>query len=157
MEHASPFQRSVRELNPVFVSTTDACCRSTYRPCFSDHGWNRTIGLLFVTQASSPLDHGTVSSHHTRRAMARLVVEVGVEPTKSPDSRSGRFACLRTRPWLLNRSGIGGGSGSCTRATRLMRPRGAAGSTRKLQAPESNRVTDLMKVSSVPTGLQERG
>ena len=28
-----------------------------------------------------------------------LVVEVGVEPTKSPDSRSGRFACLRTRPF----------------------------------------------------------
>ena len=25
---------------------------------------------------------------------------------------------------------------------------------RKLQAPESNRVTDLMKVSSVPTSLQ---
>ena len=27
-------------------------------------------------------------------------------------------------------------------------------STRKLQAPESNRATDRMKVSSVPTGLQ---
>lgn len=25
-------QRSVRELNPVFVHTTDACCRNTYRP-----------------------------------------------------------------------------------------------------------------------------
>jgi hypothetical protein len=25
-------QRSVRELNPVFVLTTDACCRNTYRP-----------------------------------------------------------------------------------------------------------------------------
>jgi hypothetical protein len=29
-----------------------------------------------------------------------------------------------------------------------------AGSPAMLQAPESNRVTDLMKVSSVPTGLQ---
>ena len=28
-------QRSVRELNPVFVHTTDACCRNTYRPCQS--------------------------------------------------------------------------------------------------------------------------
>ena len=27
----------------------------------------------------------------------------------------------------------------------------------KLQAPESNRVTDRMKVSSVPTGLQSGG
>ena len=58
LEHASPFvsnvtQRSARELNPVFVHTTDACCRNTYRPWrFSDHGWNRTIGLLLVTQAS---------------------------------------------------------------------------------------------------------
>src|SRR6056297_1029080 len=56
LEHASPFvdtQRSVRELNPVFVHATDACRRNTYRPCrFSDHGWNRTIGLLLVTQAS---------------------------------------------------------------------------------------------------------
>ena len=34
-EHASPYQRSVRELNPVFVHTTDACCRNTYRPCES--------------------------------------------------------------------------------------------------------------------------
>ena len=56
------------------------------------------------------------------------VIEVGVEPTKSPGSRPDRFASLRTRPSCWWR-------------------------VRELQAPESNRVTDLMKVSSVPTGL----
>ena len=34
-----------------------------------------------------PFDDGIVS-----------VAEVGVEPTKSPASRAGRFSCLRTRP-----------------------------------------------------------
>jgi hypothetical protein len=28
----------------------------------SDPGWSRTIGLLVVTQAPSPLDHGIVFS-----------------------------------------------------------------------------------------------
>lgn len=45
------FKRSVRELNPVLVLTTDACGRNTYRPS-SDPGWNRTIYLLGVIQAS---------------------------------------------------------------------------------------------------------
>ena len=54
-------KRSVRESNPVSVLTTDVCCRNTYRPLRnSDPGWNRTITLLHVTQASSPLDHGIV-------------------------------------------------------------------------------------------------
>ena len=61
--HRRVSKRSVRELNPVFVHTTDACCRNTYRPCcFSDRGWNRTIDLLVVTQTSSPLDHAIVFS-----------------------------------------------------------------------------------------------
>ena len=62
-------QRSVRDLNPVFVLTTDACRRNTYRPLLSDRGWNRTIVLLHVTQASSPLDHAIafVSSRERRR------------------------------------------------------------------------------------------
>ena len=59
-------QRSVRELNPVFLLTEEACCRNTYRPVvivIPDRGYsprcpNRTIVLLVVTQASSPLDHG---------------------------------------------------------------------------------------------------
>ena len=89
-------KRSVRESNPVSVLTMDVCYRNTYRPFRkSDPRWNRTITLLHVTQASSPLDHGITLS----------VTRVGVEPTKSP--RSGhrraalvgdRFACLRTRP-----------------------------------------------------------
>jgi hypothetical protein len=87
-------KRSVRELNPVFRLTTAACGRNTYRPFrVSDPGWNRTSTLLHVTQASSPLDHGTV--------VFLLVTEVGVEPTKSPRSQRDRFASLRTRSWRV--------------------------------------------------------
>ncbi len=53
------FERSVRDLNPIFILTKDVCYRNTYRPFRkSDPGWNRTITLLHVTQAYSPLDHG---------------------------------------------------------------------------------------------------
>ena len=83
------FERSVRESNPVPLLTTEVCCRNTYRPS-SDPGWNRTITLLGVIQASSPLDHGIMS-----------VTEAGVEPAKSRGSRPRRFACLRTRPWRV--------------------------------------------------------
>ena len=82
------------------------------------------------------------------------MIEVGVEPTKSPGSGhrtarvADRFASLRTRPCCLLVAG------------RELHPTSEAheasrssGSTRELQAPESNRVTDRMKVSSVPTGL----
>ena len=70
---ARSFQRSVRELNPVFRLTMAACGRNTYRPVFvSDPGWNRTSSFLHVTQASSPLDHGIMS-----------VIRVGIEPTES--------------------------------------------------------------------------
>ena len=58
-------ERSVRELNPVFLLTEEACRRNTYRPSqvIPDHGYsprcpNRTFSFLVVTQASSPLDHG---------------------------------------------------------------------------------------------------
>jgi hypothetical protein len=51
------YERSVRESNPVPLLTTEVCCRNTYRPP-SDPGWSRTITLLGVIQASSPLDHG---------------------------------------------------------------------------------------------------
>jgi hypothetical protein len=47
--------------------------------------------LLGVIQASLPLDHGIILS----------VTEAGVEPAKSPGSRPGRSACLRTRPWRV--------------------------------------------------------
>ncbi len=58
---AHRLQRSTRELNPVFRRTKAACHRNTCRPSVlsnNDPGWNRTIGLLDVGQASSPLDHG---------------------------------------------------------------------------------------------------
>jgi hypothetical protein len=69
-EHASPrIERSVRELNPVFLLTEEVCCRNTYRPS-SDPRWNRTSTFLVVTQASLPLDQGIIP-----------VTGVGVEPT----------------------------------------------------------------------------
>src|SRR5438034_38823 len=71
-EHASPSsQRSVPELNRIFLLTTEVCRQNTYRPC-SDPGWNRTSTFLVVTQASLPLDHGIVFLR---------VTEVGLEPT----------------------------------------------------------------------------
>ena len=80
LDHEPPTsQRSVRESNPTFVLTKDACCHSTYRPLrFSDPGWNRTITFLHVAQVSSPLDHGIKLS----------VTEVGVEPTGTRFSTS---------------------------------------------------------------------
>ena len=75
------------------------------------------------------------------------VIEVGVEPTNSSGSRPDRFASLRTRPCCWWRVRELHPTSEAHEAPR------SAGSTRKLQAPESNRVTDLMKVSSVPTGL----
>lgn len=35
--------------------------------CYSDPGWNRTITLLVVTQASSPLGYGIISDRGGRR------------------------------------------------------------------------------------------
>ena len=73
-EHASPpNQRSVPELNRVFLRTEEVCCQNTYRPFrVSDPGWNRTSTFLVVVQASLPLDHGIVFLS---------VTEVGLEPT----------------------------------------------------------------------------
>jgi hypothetical protein len=34
-----PYKRSVRELNPIFLPTEEACSRNTYRP-ISDPGWS---------------------------------------------------------------------------------------------------------------------
>ena len=59
---AHSIKRSVRELNPAYLLTTQACCRNTYRPITSsDPGRTRTVDFLHVTQASLPLDHGIVS------------------------------------------------------------------------------------------------
>ena len=58
---AAPIERSVAELNRVFLRTEEVCCRNTYRPS-SDPRWNRTSTFLVVTQASLPLDDGTITS-----------------------------------------------------------------------------------------------
>ena len=86
-------ERSVRELNPVFLLTTQVCCRNTYRPfsVLSDPGWTRTSTQLHVTQASSPLDHGI-----------NQVIEVVANCTKSPGSRPDRFASSAYSTVLLN-------------------------------------------------------
>ena len=60
----------------------------------SDPGWSRTIAFLVVIQASLPPGHGIV------------VTRVGVEPTKSPGSRPGRFASLRTQSVKVAGSGV---------------------------------------------------
>jgi hypothetical protein len=94
------FERSVRELNPIFRLTKAVCSRNTYRPlkttAVSLHPRYRSAASLASTdgvEPSSPacragvvpLDHGIA------------MTEVGVEPTKSPGSRPGRFASLRTQ------------------------------------------------------------
>ena len=83
-------QRSVRELNPVFLPTEEVCCRNTYRPSssISDPGWNRTIVSWMSPRRLCPWTTGSFSS----------VAGVGIEPTKSQGSRPCRFANLRTRP-----------------------------------------------------------
>jgi hypothetical protein len=73
-------KRSVRELSPALLPTTEACCRNTYRPS-SDPGWSRTTAFLVVIQASSPLDRGIMLQ----------VTEVGVEPTGTRLSTSPLF------------------------------------------------------------------
>ena len=96
-------QRSVRDLNPILVLTTDVCCQNTYRPYLTTAArafflpFGRRPGLAsrmelnhrlpYVEQVSSPLDHGIKLS----------VTEVGIEPTESRGSRPRRFSCLRTR------------------------------------------------------------
>ena len=60
-QRPASIERSVPELNRVFLLTTEVCCQNTYRPIrVSDPGWNRTSTFLVVTQASLPLDHGIV-------------------------------------------------------------------------------------------------
>ena len=100
---AHKFKRSVRELNPVFLLTEEVCCRNTYRPS-NDPGRTRTVVFLAVAQASLPLDHGIISP----------VTEVGVEPTGTRLSTSP--LCQFAYPV------VSGGSGSCTRRSRLMKP-----------------------------------
>jgi hypothetical protein len=79
---ARSLQRSVRELNPVFVLTTDVCrpkhLQTSHR---SDPGWNRTSTFLHVTQAPLPLDHGIISEGGSRTHKVK----------------GDRFASLRTR------------------------------------------------------------
>ncbi len=105
-QRPASIERSVPELNRVFLLTTEVCCQNTYRPFrVSDPGWNRTSTFLVVTQASSPLDHGIVSLS---------VTEVGIEPTGTRLSTSP--LCQFAYPV------INCGSRSRTEQSRLMRP-----------------------------------
>jgi hypothetical protein len=79
LEHASPFvERSVRELNPAFVLTTDACGRNTYRPSFRQviaDGVEPSLSWMWARR----LFRWTTRSKVTR---------VGVEPTNTRLSTS---------------------------------------------------------------------
>jgi hypothetical protein len=113
--HAGPsIKRSVRELNPVPLLTTEVCCRNTYRPS-SDPGWTRTIVLLAVDQASSPLDHGIMS-----------VTEAGVEPAKSRGSghrpKGGRSPLCLFAYSAVAGPGVDPGTAAQRGSSRLMRP-----------------------------------
>ena len=55
-----PDRRSARESNSVSLPTKEVCCRNTCRPAESRPGRTRTCAILFVRQASSPLDDGTI-------------------------------------------------------------------------------------------------
>ena len=76
-------ERSVRELNPALVLTTDACGRNTYRPS-SDPGWSRTIALLRVMQASSPLDYGINSDQGGSRTHKHEALDLAALPVCVP-------------------------------------------------------------------------
>lgn len=92
----------------------------------SDPGRTRTSTFLVVTQAPSPLGHGIMQ-----------VTGVGVEPTESPVSRTGRFSCLRTRSWRVwelhtGGPGLWGPAGHWP--TRSCRPRYRTGHTGLMKA-----------------------
>jgi hypothetical protein len=84
------------------------------------------------------------------------VAEIGVEPTKSPASRAGRFSRLRTRLCLAADMTASGRSRGRTWQAKGMSLHWALAHLRrycvhsKLQAPESNRATGLMRASWAP-------
>lgn len=84
----TPSQSEVRSRIELDLHSYQERVLPEHLPTISDRGWNRTIGLLRVMQASYALDHAIIC----------LVVETGVEPAKSLGSRPNRFSSLRTRP-----------------------------------------------------------
>ena len=105
LEHASPFvERSVRELNPAFVLTTDACNRNTYRP----------IAFQVIADGVEP----SLSWMSTRR-LSRWT-------TRSSDqggSRTHKHEALDLAAFpVCVPSHSSGGFGGRTRQSRLMRP-----------------------------------
>lgn len=138
-------ERSVRESNPVFLLTTRVCCRNTYRP------------FSFTSDPPAGLEPARFACHESvfalgprdqssDRGWSRTRKSSGSERRRAA-SVADRSASLRTRPCCWWRVRELHPTSEAHEASR------SAGSTRELQAPESNRVTDRMKVSSVPTGL----
>src|SRR5262245_34472360 len=69
------------------------------RPVRSDPGWTRTIALLDVGQASSPLDHGTVVSS---QGGTRTHRHQALDLTALPDLRTRPSSCGgRTRTGMV--------------------------------------------------------
>ena len=103
-------QRSVRELNPVFVHTTDACCRNTYRPF-----------VLVITDGIEP----SVSCLSRRRLRRWTTRSCFLDEGSSRDrSRTCKITSLSCLPLCLfaHATFVSSGSGGRTRRSWLMRP-----------------------------------
>jgi hypothetical protein len=105
----APKSRSVRDSNPVFLPTKEACRRNTYRPTVIPDGIEPSPpgckpGILAIEprdrDASGPSVVGRRQSARppglsllpTTDIPLSSLAEVGVEPTNSPGPRPGRFA-----------------------------------------------------------------
>ncbi len=101
-------QRSVRELNPVFIHTTDACCRNTYRPF-----------VLVITDGIEP----SVSCL-SRRRLSRWTTRSCFRPSSRDRSRTCKITSLSCLPLCLfaYSTFASSGSGGRTRRSWLMRP-----------------------------------
>jgi hypothetical protein len=97
LEHASPFvERSVRELNPAFILTEDACARNTYRP----------IANQVIADGIEPSLSWMSARRRNRWTTRSTVTRVGVEPTYTRLSTSSlcQFAYLVICKWRVRGS-----------------------------------------------------
>ena len=113
--HAGPSFREVRPgiepgLRPYHRRVQPEHLQTIFK---SDRGWNRTIDLLVVTQASLPLDHAIVSDRGGRRTHK-------IATLRAPTLRWSVTALPICVPGRFQKNG---GSGGRTRRSKLMRLR----------------------------------
>lgn len=87
----SLLKRKARESNPHLPCGRAALAVRSGQPYPAT--FHMSVDSPGVEPESPPCHSGVVPLDHEPE-----VTEVGVEPTKSPGSRPGRFSCLRTRP-----------------------------------------------------------